>query len=271
MEFLKKHYEKIILSVVLLGLAVVAAYLPIKVNQEKENEDRRKEQLIGAKVTPFPPVDLTTNAAVLVKVKTPIKFDISGRHNLFNPVPWVKRPNGELIKVQTGDEIGIGALQVTAITPLNLIVSFDGIAGDPTQAKDPRDLKYQLTVTRETMSSGAKSVRAFTIGTANNLGTMKEIIGPADNPTGAKFLPLGEQELLTITRDKPYTRVIGYSADVFYSPAGVTRKGMRRGDAFAIPGNDLYTLVNIEKDTVVFEAKSNKKQTPKIVGELPKK
>ena len=139
MEFLKKHYEKIILSVVLLGLAVVAAYLPIKVNQEKESENTRKQSLIGAAAKPFPPVDLSTNEAVLTKVKTPIKFDISGRHNLFNPVPWVKRPNGELIKVQTGDEIGIGALEVSAINPLHLIISFDGIAGDPSAAKDPKD------------------------------------------------------------------------------------------------------------------------------------
>jgi len=266
MEFLKKHYEKIILSVVLLGLAGVAAYLPIRVNAEKQREEERKQNLIGAPAKPFPPVDLTTNEAVLVKVKTPIKFDISGRHNLFNPVQWVKRPNGELIKVQTGDEIGIGALQVTAITPLNMTITFDGIAGDPTQLKDPKDLKYQITVTRETMSSGGKSVRAFTVGQPNNLGTLKEIIGPADNPTGVKFLPLGETEVLTITRDKPYSRVIGYSADVFYSPDKIARKGMRKGDAFAIPANDLYTIVNIEKDTVVFQAKSNQKNTPKTIA-----
>ena len=31
MEFLKKHYEKLILSIVLLGLAAVAVTLPMKV------------------------------------------------------------------------------------------------------------------------------------------------------------------------------------------------------------------------------------------------
>ena len=72
-------------------------------------------------------------------------------------------------------------------------------------------------------------------------------------------------------RDKPYSRVIGYSADVYYSPDKITKKGLRWGDGFAIPANDIYTLVNIEKDTVVFEAKSNKKQTPKTVGDVAKK
>jgi hypothetical protein len=266
MEFLKKHYEKIILSVVLLGLAVVAAYLPIKVNQEKEREAARKEQLIGAPAKPFPPVDLSTNQQVLAKVKTPIKFDISGRHNLFNPVPWVKKPNGELIKVKTGDEIGIGAIEVVGITPLNLIISFDGVAGDiTTQPKDPKDIKYQITVIRETMGSGGKSVRAFTLGQANNLGTLKDIKGPPEAPTEAEFLPLGENKPITITRDKPFMRVIGYAADIVYPPTNLNRKGMRRGDQI-FAGNDLYTIVNIEKDTVVFQAKSNQKQTPKTVA-----
>jgi hypothetical protein len=258
MEFLKKHYEKIILSVVLLGLAVVAAYLPIKVNQEKESEEARQRDLIQAKVKEFPPVDLSTNQAVLVKVKTPIKFDISGRHNLFNPVQWLKKPNGELMR---GDEAGLGAVKVAAINPLNLIISFDGVAGD-VQNKDPKDLKYQLTVNRETMGSSGKSIRAFTIGQPINLGTLKEVKGPPDNPTAAVFQPAGENKTIEIARDKPFSQVIGYSADISY--LGSLKKGMRRGDGITA-GNDLYTIVNILKDTVVFQAKSNQKQTPKTV------
>src|SRR5262245_12068099 len=129
MEFLKKHYEKIILSVVLLGLAGVAAMLPIRVNKEKENEEARKQQLLAAPVKAMEDINLSTNRAVLEKVKAPIQFDIAGRHNLFNPVPWVQTPAGALIKVQTGNEIGIQALEVTAIKPLDLIVKFDEVVG----------------------------------------------------------------------------------------------------------------------------------------------
>src|SRR4051812_9121359 len=129
MDFLKKHYEKLILSVVLLGLAAVAAWLPIKVKQEKEKEEERKASLIGAAVKPYPPIDLTTNQQVLAKVKTPIKFDIAGKHNLFNPVPWQQRPNGEVIKIKTGNEVGLPALEVTGINPLQMVVTFDGVVG----------------------------------------------------------------------------------------------------------------------------------------------
>src|SRR3954462_3893553 len=107
MEFLKKHYEKLILSLVLLGLAAVAATLPMKVKQEKEREEQRKNDLINPVVKPFPPVDLSTNMQVLEKVKSPIHFDIAGKHNLFNPVQWQERPDKSWIKIQTGNEVGL--------------------------------------------------------------------------------------------------------------------------------------------------------------------
>ncbi len=36
MDFLKKHYEKVVLSVLLLAMAVAAALLPLKVSQVRE-------------------------------------------------------------------------------------------------------------------------------------------------------------------------------------------------------------------------------------------
>ncbi|MGV3773072.1 MAG: hypothetical protein ACO1QB_09240, partial [Verrucomicrobiales bacterium] len=60
MEFLKQHYEKIILSVVLLGLAAAAALMPMKVSEEKEKETARKEQLMPSTVKPIDEVDIST-------------------------------------------------------------------------------------------------------------------------------------------------------------------------------------------------------------------
>src|SRR5258706_7930432 len=157
MEFLKKHYEKLILSVVLLGLAAVAATLPMKVNQERKKGEERKSSLIGAPVKDFPPVDLTTNQTILAKVKSPIKFDVAGKHNLFNPVPWMEKPNGELQKIQAGN-VGIGALEVTAINPLRLIISFDETI-PTTGANGTNEFKYQVTAIREGAASGGKQGR----------------------------------------------------------------------------------------------------------------
>ena len=42
MQFLKAHYEKVILSIVLVGLAALAALMPLRVAQERERQDARE-------------------------------------------------------------------------------------------------------------------------------------------------------------------------------------------------------------------------------------
>jgi len=268
-EFLKKHYEKIILSVVLLGLAGVAATLPLKVKQGKEREEERNASLIGAKVTPYPAVDLSTNRTVLQKVKSPIRFDIAGKHNLFNPVPWMRLPNGEVIKVKTGDEVGIGALKITAINPLQMIVSLEDIL-PTTGANGQTDYKYQITIIREGAPPGtAKQSRAMAPGaTANNFATLKEIQGAPDNPTAVVVLP--DRTQVSVSKDKPYSKIIGYSADLLYDLTNppTVRKGAKVGDPIPF-GNETYKITSIDKDTVVFRANSNQKQTKKSVASLP--
>jgi hypothetical protein len=59
MDFLKKHYEKILLGVVLLGLAVAVGFLPFKIASEKENLERMNSNLSHPKVPPLSALDLT--------------------------------------------------------------------------------------------------------------------------------------------------------------------------------------------------------------------
>src|ERR1051325_2540685 len=255
MEFLKKHYEKLILSVVLLGLAVVAATLPMQVNKEKESEENRKQSLIGAKVTPLAPVDLNTNQTILEKVKKPIKFDIAGKHNLFNPVPWVEKPNGELVKIQGGN-MGISALQVTAINPLHMIMSFDEVI--PTAgANGTNEFKYQVTVIREGAASGGKQGRAMSVGlSAAGIGTLKEVQGTADNPTGL-VMELPDRTRVTISKDKPFAKIIGYAADLVCELPPVTKKGAKVGDQVQIPP-DVYIINAIDTNSVVLRDRRQK-------------
>jgi len=248
MEFLKKHYEKLILSIVLLGLAVVAATLPMKVNSEKQREEDRKNSLIGAKPVPFPPVDLATNQAVLEKVKKPIRFDIAGKHNLFNPVPWVERPNGELVKIQGGN-MGISALKVTAINPLNMRISFDEVI-PVTGANGTNEYKYQVTVIREGATSNPKSGRAMSVGLpAAGIGTLKEVQGPPDNPA-ALALELPDRTRVNVSKEKPYSRIIGYAADLVCDLPPINKKNAKVGDRIQI-GADIYAVNSVDTNSVV--------------------
>ena len=53
MDFVKKHYEKIILGIVLVGLAVAVAFIPFKVSNEKKDLDEKRINLIPRSVKPL--------------------------------------------------------------------------------------------------------------------------------------------------------------------------------------------------------------------------
>src|SRR5690242_4300727 len=104
----KLHYEKILLCLVLLGLACAVVYL----NKTKEDEEIKiKEFFTGVerkKTTPIKPVDLSANDAALKLLTNPPPLKFSLPHHLFNPVRWQRRPppDNSFVKVATGDEVG---------------------------------------------------------------------------------------------------------------------------------------------------------------------
>ena len=262
MEFLKKHYEKLILSVVLLGLAAVAATLPLKVNQEKQREEERKQSLLSPTVKPFPPVDLATNKAILEKVKTPIRFDIAGKHNLFNPVPWIEKPNGELVKVE--GNAGMDALQVTEIHPLHMVISFDEVI--PTSGpNNTTEYKYQVTVIREGASSNPKQSRAMSVGlTAGGVGTLKDVQGPPENPS-ALVLVLPDRTQITISKEKPFSKIIAYAADLTCPLPPLDKKMAKIGDPLSF-GGDFYKVRVVDENSVTLQDQKTQKQFTKKVA-----
>src|SRR5436190_20603187 len=97
MEFLKNNYEKVILSVVLLGLAVAAALLPIWVAGEKRALEEADNQITQTERKELKPINLFTNELVLQRVVKATALRLSGEHNLFNPVPWQRMRDGHLV------------------------------------------------------------------------------------------------------------------------------------------------------------------------------
>src|SRR5512141_591788 len=99
MDFVKKHYEKVLLSIVLLGLAVAAAALPWQVSHVRERLNEIERNLtVKVKAKPFKPLDewLNTNKTLVARLEKPLDVELAGVHNLFNPVVWKKLPDGRL-------------------------------------------------------------------------------------------------------------------------------------------------------------------------------
>src|SRR2546421_4367699 len=186
MDFLKKigdacrhHYEKFLLTFVLLGLAAAVLYL----NKTKADEEDKIKQFlkdVGRRnQIPLKPVDTSANDAARKLITSPPPLTFSLPHHLFNPVKWQRRPPPEidLIKMVTGNEVGWPKMTVTQITPLNFIINLERVV-NPGQ--------YYLGITKEAAERVAerkKKQRFATLNGKNEIFTLKEIKGPLEDPT----------------------------------------------------------------------------------------
>ncbi len=256
MEFLRKNYEKLVLSVVLLSLAVATALLPSWVATEKA----RLEKIMNweSRIPPkeVKPINLATNEAALRRLVRPEPVKLAGVHNVFNPVQWKRMPDGSLIKVVTGEEIGPGALKIIEIRPLNTIVAYDGVTtGELVQ--------YKIKVTREADKNPARRspmTRPITaVGNRNDIFLVKDL-RPKEDPQEFVLEMLDTKDTIVVTKDKPYISVGGYTADLRYDPEKLTFLNRRVDDKLVFSG-DTNKIVAITETTVTVEALSNTKRT----------
>lgn len=255
MEFLKKHYEKVLLSVVLLGLAVAAALMPQRVSEAQEKVDELKAIMIPPSPKERPPVDLQTNKTQLARLQKPATLELGLPHYVFNPVRWERKANGAKLKIKSADDIGPRAVTVTAINPLHLVISM--VAG-VTGTEEP--LRYQVSIVRETDSSPRPRTLLMRPGDRNEFLTLLEVKGPKDAPTEFVIELAESKRTVTIGRETPYRQVIGYMADLKYEPRNKTWLKQKRNAKLQIE-NENYKIIEISETEVVLSHDSTGKRT----------
>ncbi len=266
MDFVKKHYEKILLGFVLLGLVGALVFLPFMIANDQDNLQRIKEGIIGGKVTPLPALVLTNETKVLERLKLPYKLDFSTTNKLFNSVPWQITVDKRLIKLAYGNELSLAA--VTKITPLYLILTLDSIE---TNSIETNEIGARYVISMERQASALPSQRGKRqhyasvgekVGEKNDACIIKEVSGsPADPGTLQLIVQLTDTgERATLSKDKPFRRVDGYSADLKYDPEKRTWQGQRVNANLKFAGDD-YIIVAIDPGAVILKARSNDKKT----------
>ena len=256
MEFLKKHYEKVILSIVLLLLAVAAAYLPIRVaavNKDIETEVPR--------VNPkeFVPLDISTNIATLNRAKSKSSVRLAGSdHNLFNPVGWVKNRDGDLMKDPFYGQKGPEALRVTTIEPLHFTVTYDRLT------QDGGEIKYYFGVKREADSKKKNRrlvTRAIRAREKNDIFILREVNGDPTRPESFVIDLLADNREILVSSTEPYSEIAGYTASLVYPPEnGKKFNTKRRGDKITIAKKS-YEVVVVQANEVVLKDSKTTKQT----------
>jgi len=242
MEFLKRHYEKILLSVVLLCLAIAAAWLPIKIRQEKE--DLQKTIFNLPKPKELKPVDLTTNETALKRLQNPPTVEMAGAHNLFNPATWKIKPDGSYIKII---KEGVDALTITKVQPLYMELAFDRVAASG----------YWIGVKR--LSQKKPSIYAK-LNEKKELFTLKEVKGPPEDPEEIVLELTDNPQPISITKAKSFQRIEGYAADLRYPPDNLNFPNKKVGDVITF-GGESYKIIAITENEVRVSAISTDKRT----------
>ena len=258
MEFLKNHYEKVLLAVVLLGLAVVVGLLPMKIPDAPA---------IEAAAAPNPPVplNLATNEAALSLLSNLPPLVLSGTNNLFNPVMWRRTQDGSMVKLIADNMIGPGAVIYQRAIPLYFILSYDGINGS----------NYIIGVTQEAHKNPnlrSKKLVYATLNETTEFFKLVQVNGPPDAPTDLGLQLHDTKEIVSISKEKPYKRVTGYLADLKYAPKvtsdNLTWSGKRPGDNLIFDG-DTNNIVDISSNVVVLSASSTGKRTTLKLNAAP--
>jgi hypothetical protein len=253
MDLLKKHYEKFLLGVVLVGLVVAVAWLPFKIAADKQElEDKRVK--MTPKVKLLTNLDLTMPELALKRVTAPALIDFSAPNRLCNPMPWQKTPDG----IRPATKLGPTAATITNITPLYLKLTLDGVVTVAEGAK------YVIGVEKQAAPSPQQRSKKQTyckLNDKNDTFTLIEVRGKPEEPSQLVLHLNDTGERAVISKDVPFRRVEGYMADIRYDPDKKVWAGRRVNSLPAIAFNgEEYNIVAINKDEVVLSAKSNQKK-----------
>jgi hypothetical protein len=262
MNFIKKNYEKVLLSAVLLGLVVAVAFLPFQVASERQALDEQKNSIIGKPIKPLPPLDLkrANDARDLCDHPPLFKYD-APTHNLFNPVPW-QRTSERLVKLSGTRDTGAERVEVAKISPLYLVISLESVGASGSN--------YLVKVERETATRSADRIKSRYVAPGEKTETflLREARTTADKPVELSIELNDTGARGTISAGKPFRRVDGYTADLKYEPEKRNWPGKRVGAALQLAGEDyVISAINLiasnQYEVVLSEKKSAKKTTIK--------
>ena len=257
MDFLKKHYEKILLGVVLLGLAAAVVFLMLKIPSEQEDLENKRKNLLAPKVKPLTNLDLALSEAALKRVATPAVLNFGPPNKLFNSMKWQKAVDARLIRVDSGN-VGPQAVQITKLTPLYLILKLTSVSVPETGGP----ARYRIGVEKQASNKPGKTEKFAGIGEKNDLFKLEAAYGPADNPTNVVLILNDSGEKASISKEITFQRIDGYTADLKYPPENKTWVNKRVGNPLPF-NNEEYKIVAINKDEVILSSPIGKKTTIK--------
>jgi len=261
MDFLKKHYEKVLLGLVLLGLVAAVTFMLFKIGGDKQKLEDLRNTYIRKPTKPLTNLDLTMPEHALKRVATLAVIDSTTTNRLFNPMAWVKTTDGRLIPSQ---QAGPTALVATNIIPLYLRITFESVStaadGSP---------KYLMGIEKQAAKRVSDQTKKTPYVKLNEkLDTFKlvGVNGPPENPTNLVMEATETGERVNVSKEQPYKRIDGYQADLKYPPQPTRNLDRQRVGATMNLNGENYNIVAINQNEVILMAPNGRKWTIKAMS-----
>lgn len=257
MEFLKKHYEKLLLGLVLAGLVGALVFMPFYISSDNQARAELMDTIIrnpSAKL--LEPVDMTPAVQIAARLRSTYALDLETTNRLFNPMEWQRMPDGTIVPVAS--HVGPRMVVVTNIVPLYFVITLDNVTTNELGAR------YVIGVERQAEKVAAKrrkQQRYVSNGDKpNDTFSLVQVKGLPEAPDELQLKLVDGGDIVTITRDKPFRRVDGYSVDFRYDPEKRVFKSRREGDKVAFNGTE-FLVDSVTSNELVLQDQTNLKKT----------
>jgi hypothetical protein len=258
MDLIKKHYEKILLGVMLAGLIGLLVFMLFYIGSQTSEMARMREELVNPQVRALTNLDMTLEDGATARLKAPYNLDLETTNKLFNSLEWQRDLNGVLI---TGKKTGAQMATVTNITALYFIATLESVVTNEAATN------YVIRVERQAAATSGKRQPARRYVSFNDLNHKPNDIfglvgvkGSPENPDSLTLKLVDNQQEVTVSKSHPYERVDGYAVDFRYDPERKAFRGKRVGDRVSFGGAD-YTVVEINQNEMILMDQSNQKKT----------
>ncbi|HTB85324.1 MAG TPA: hypothetical protein VK742_16880 [Candidatus Sulfotelmatobacter sp.] len=263
MQFIKKHYEKILLGVVLAGLVGALVFMPFYISSDNAATREQTDTIINPSTKTLPDLDLSAQAAAAARLRGDYSLDLDTTNKVFNPQVWVRQSDGTIVPAanHTGPQMCV----VTGITPLYLVISLDSVSVNELGARYSIGVEKQA---EKNPSKRRKQERSSVVGDKpNDMFSIVSVKGDdTNNPTEVDLKLTDTGEMISIASGKPYKRVDGYMADFRYDPEKLVFQNARTGDVRA-SGHDIvfngtrFMVDDVQQNQLVLQDLSNQKKT----------
>lgn len=267
MEFLKNHYEKLILGLTLLLMAAGAVMLVLEAGMVQEELDGYRKTIVESEGKPPATEDSAARKKTLDQARRPPQTDFVKVHRVFNPDAWYVDTNGNLV---AGTNVGVNRLIVQSITPQQLQLEFAAVGGSPERPSVSFNMVRQFGRTPAETNRTRRSITLNTTNTSNTLDPARKLVLHAREIGGTPEAPEAKLELhepgkdplkFLLSKAQNFATVIDYVAHIYYEVETNFVWKVARKDTPLVFAGDTNIVVEVTATNVILRAVSNDKIT----------